>query len=222
MAARVARRAVVLATRLRDGAQHVLPDPNAPRHLVEAAAAALDRDDSSVVETAGETWFLAVHAPPHRLLIIGAVHTAQALAPLATAAGLAVTIIDPRSGFATEERFPGTHMEIAWPDEALAMAVADGRTAVVALSHDPKLDDPALDRALRSPAFYIGALGSRRSHAARLERLAEHGHTPETLARIRGPIGLPIGAVTAPEIAISIVAEIVATRRKATLNERRP
>ncbi len=221
MAARGARRAVVLATHLPDGAQQVLPDPGAPPHLTEAAAAALDRDESRVVEAGGESWFLSVQAPPHRLLIIGAVHIAQALAPLAAAAGLAVTIIDPRRGFATEARFPDTDMDITWPDEAPALLAADARTAVVALSHDPKLDDPALDRALRSPAFYIGALGSRRSHAARLERLAAFGHGPETLARIRGPVGLPIGAVTAPEIGISIVAEIIATRRRAALYERR-
>ncbi len=220
MAARGARRTVVLATRLPDGAQLVLPDQDAPRHVADAAATALGQDESRLVQTGGESWFFAVHAPPHRLLIIGAVHIAQALAPLATATGLAVTVIDPRRGFATEERFPGTVMECAWPDEAPALLAADARTAIVALSHDPKLDDPALDRALRSPAFYIGALGSRRSHAARLERLAATGHTPDILARIRGPVGLPIGAVTAPEIAISIVAEIVATRRKAALHER--
>jgi xanthine dehydrogenase accessory factor len=215
MQARADMRAVVLATRLADGAQHVLGDASAASPLLDAAAASLQRDDSRLINIDGEAWFLAVHAPPYRLLIIGAVHIAQALAPLATATGLAVTIIDPRRGFATADRFPNTAMNHAWPDEALDGLAIDGRTAVVALSHDPKLDDPALDRALRSRAFYIGALGSRKSHASRLERLAHLGHAPEILSRIRGPVGLRIGAVTAPEIGISILAEIIATRRGA-------
>jgi len=183
--------------------------------LHAAAAAALARDESRTAEIAGETWFLHVHAPPPRLLIVGAVHIAQALAPMAAAAGFAVTIVDPRTSFATNERFPGIALTHAWPDEALASLVPDARTAVITLTHDPKLDDPALDDALRSEAFFIGALGSRKTHAARLQRLAALGHDAENLARIRGPVGLPIGAVTAPEIAVSVLAQLVAARRNA-------
>jgi xanthine dehydrogenase accessory factor len=170
-------------------------------------------DTSTTVEIDGERWFLHVYNLPLRLFLIGAVHISQALARLAAPLGLNVSVIDPRAALATEERFPGITLMRDWPDEALDLALLDGRSAVVALTHDPKLDDPGLDRALRSPAFYIGALGSRKSHAARLERLAELGHAPDSLARIRGPVGLPIAAVTAPEIALSILAELVAVRR---------
>jgi xanthine dehydrogenase accessory factor len=128
---------------------------------------------------------------------------------------MAVTVVDPRRAFATDERFPGVAVSTDWPDEALDALVPDSRTAVVTLTHDPKLDDPALDRALRSDAMYIGALGSRKTHAARLERLRALGHDDAALARVRGPVGLDIGAVTAPEIALSIVAQLVAARRQA-------
>jgi xanthine dehydrogenase accessory factor len=215
LAARAAHRPAVLATRLPDGTQYVLPDQPAPVKLQDEAAMALRRDDSHMVEIDGERWFLAVHAPPHRLMIVGAVHIAQALAPLAAATGFAVTVVDPRRGFASAERFPGIALSHAWPDEALDALQPDNRTAVVTLTHDPKLDDPALDRALHSQTFYIGALGSRKTHAGRLERLATLGHAPEALARIHGPVGLRIGALTAPEIGLSILAEIVATRRGA-------
>ena len=211
---------VVLATRLPDGMQILMPDENAPPALQEAADAALSRDQSSVVVASDERWFLHVHAPSHRLLIVGAVHVAQALAPLAALVGLTVTIIDPRRGFASEDRFPGISLIHAWPDDALRQLKPDHRTAIVTLSHDPKLDDPALDVALRSDAFFIGALGSRKTHAARLDRLGAQGHTPADLSRIRGPVGLPLSAVTAPEIALSIVAEIVAARRGAALAAR--
>ena len=144
---------------------------------------------------------------------MGAVHAGQALAPLGAAMGFAVTVIDPRGSFATDERFPGITLNHDWPDEAMLALVPDARTAVVTLTHDPKLDDPALDVALRSPAFYVGALGSRRTHAKRVERLAELGHDAAAIARIAAPVGLDIGAVTAPEIALSIIAQIVARRR---------
>jgi len=217
LAARAAARPAVLATRLPDGAQHLLPDPSAPPALQEAASQALARDESRTEKIDGESWFLHVHVPPPRLLIVGAVHIAQALAPMAAATGFSVTILDPRTSFATTERFPGVTLAHAWPDEALASLAPDARTAVITLTHDPKLDDPALDRALRTEAFFIGALGSRKTHAARLQRLAALGHTAENLARIRGPVGLPIGAVTAPEIAVSVLAQLVAARRNATL-----
>ena len=131
-------------------------------------------------------------------------------------------MVDPRRSFATDERFPDVTVRTDWPDEAMAALRPDLRTAVVTMTHDPKLDDPALDRALRSPAFYIGALGSRKTHAARLQRLGELGHEAAALARIRGPVGLDIAAVTAPEIALSILAEIVAVRRGAALAQKPP
>jgi xanthine dehydrogenase accessory factor len=220
LAARREGRAVVLATRLADGAQTLLPDADAPPALADAAARAMARDQSASVEIGDAAWFLHVHAPAYRLIVVGAVHIAQALAPLAEALGQAVTIVDPRRSFATGERFPGVVLTHDWPDEALDKLRPDGRTAVVTLTHDPKLDDPALDRALRSACYFIGALGSRKTHAARLERLSALGHGPEDLARIRGPVGLALGAVTAPEIALSIAAEMVAARRGAALSVR--
>jgi xanthine dehydrogenase accessory factor len=131
-------------------------------------------------------------------------------------------VVDPRRSFASDERFPDVTISTEWPDDAMDALKPDSRTAIVTLTHDPKLDDPALDRALKSEAFYIGALGSRRTHASRLGRLRELGHDEAALARIRGPVGLNIEAVTAPEIALSILAEIVAVRRGAALAEKTP
>ncbi len=212
--------AIVLATHLPNGEQLLLPDDPAPPGVQDAASLALARDENRIAEVDGARWFLQVHAPPYRLVIVGAVHVAQALAGLAGALGYDVTIVDPRRSFATAERFPGVTLAHGWPDEALDALAPDGRTAVVTLTHDPKLDDPALDRALRSHAFYIGALGSRKTHAGRLERLASLGHAAGSLARIRGPVGLALGAVSAPEIALSILAEIVAVRRGAAIGRR--
>ena len=219
-ARRAARVATVLATRLPDGAQWLLPNPAAPRGLQDAAETALARGRAEAAELAGENWFLDVHLPPARLLIVGAVHVAQSLAPMAVAIGLAPVVIDPRAHFASAERFPGIAVDARWPDEAIAAASPDRQTAIVMLTHDPKLDDPALAAALRSEAFYLGVLGSRRTHAARLERLAALGFDAESLARLRGPVGLAIGAVTPAEIALAILAEIVAVRRGATLGAR--
>lgn len=211
------KRPVVLATRLPSGEQRLLPDPHAPAALDEAARRALERDESGTVRVEGAEWFLHAFNPPLRLVVVGAVHIAQALVPFAVPCGFALTIVDPRRAFASGERFPGVEISTEWPDEALERLRPDSRTAVVTLTHDPKLDDPALDRALASEAFYIGALGSRRTHAARLGRLHELGHGDDALARIRGPVGLNIEAVTAPEIALSIMAEIVGVRRNAPL-----
>ena len=211
---------VVLATKLDGGTQILLPDQPAVAGLQDAASLALARDESRVAEVDGERWFLHVHAPGYRLLVIGAVHVGQALATLAGPLGYAVTIIDPRGRFATEERFPGVTLSSDWPDQALDELAPDSRTAIVTLTHDPKLDDPALDRALRGAAFYIGALGSRKTHAGRLKRLAALGHQEDSLARIRGPVGLALGAVSAAEIALSILAEIVAVRRGSALARR--
>ena len=215
-ALRAARRdaqPLVLATRLPDGLQRLLPDPDAPTPLADAAAHALQRDASGTVTLDGATWFLQVQNPPVRLVLVGAVHIAQALVPLARPLDMAVTVVDPRRSFASPERFPDVALRTDWPDEALEALAPDARTAVVTLTHDPKLDDPALDRALRGAAFYVGALGSRKTHAARLERLRALGHGDAALARIRGPVGLRLGAVSAPEIALSVLAEIVAVRR---------
>ena len=172
---------------------------------------AIHEDDSGIVD---QDYFVQVVSPARRLIVVGAVHIAQALAPMAALAGYAVTIIDPRRAFATDARFPMVTMSGAWPDEALEQLKPDARTAVVTLTHDPKLDDPALEIALKSPVFYIGALGSRKTHAKRLERLKARGFDDATLSRIHGPIGLRIGAVTQAEIAVSILGELTAVRRQ--------
>ncbi len=218
--ARREKRAVVVATRLADG-QQALFDPvaegdgplDAP--LAEAAREGLRRDRSQTLEHEGERWFLQVLNPPLRLFVVGAVHIAQPLAEMAARAGFGVQIVDPRSAFASELRFPGVAVDTAWPDRALEDAGLDARTAVVTLTHDPKLDDPALHAALRSPVFYIGSLGSRKTHGARLGRLRKAGFDDEALARIHGPVGLAIGAQSPAEIAVAILAEIVATLRGA-------
>jgi xanthine dehydrogenase accessory factor len=211
--ARVEKRPVVLATHLVSARQAILPDPQFPNALNEAAIGALSADKSMTVNVEDARWFLHVHNLPLRLFLIGAVHISQALVQFSKPLGLHTVVIDPRPALATSERFPGISLMCEWPDEAIDLCKLDTRSAVVALTHDPKLDDPALDRALKSSAFYIGALGSRRSHAARLERLASLGHDLSSLSRIRGPVGLPIAAVTASEIALSILAELVSVRR---------
>ena len=217
--ARGQKRPIVVATQLPGGGgdQRLLPDPSAPDHLNEIAREVLISDVSGTHKIDGVDWFMHAYNPPLRLVIVGAVHIAQALVQFSGACGYATTVVDPRRSFASDERFPNVTSSGAWPDEAMDEFKPDSRTAVVTLTHDPKLDDPALDRALKSGAFYIGALGSRRTHAARLKRLRELGHTDEAMARIRGPVGLNIEAVTAPEIAASIIAEIIAVRRGAPL-----
>ncbi len=214
-AARAAKRPVVLATLLSDGTQMLLPDPAQSDALNAAALQALDRDESLTISLEGADVFLHAYAPPIRLVIVGAVHIAQSLVPMAAHLGVSVIVVDPRRSFATEERFPNVTLMDDWPDDAMDKISPDSRTAVITLTHDPKLDDPALDRALRSEAFYIGSLGSRKTHANRLARLRELGHDDAALARIRGPVGLNIGAITAPEIALSILAEFVSVRRNA-------
>ena len=216
-AARAEGRGVVLATDLSGGTQLLLPDDPAPDGLNELAVRALDGDRSTTVQAGAKTWFLHAYATPLRLVVVGAVHIAQALVPMAAGLGYAVMVTDPRRAFASDERFPGVTISTDWPDEALDLWKPDPRTAVVTLTHDPKLDDPALDRALKSPAFYIGALGSRKTAAARMGRLRALGHDDAATARIRGPVGLDIAAVTAGEIALSIMAEIVAVRRGAAM-----
>ena len=214
-AARAARRPVVLATWLDGDRQALLSRGDAPAGLAEASARALARDQAEVVDTADGRVFLEPHNPPRRLVLVGAVHIAQPLAAMAGLAGFAVTVVDPRTAFATEARFPGVPLVTEWPDQGLAGLGLDARAAVVTLTHDPKLDDPALLVALASPAFYVGCLGSRKTHAARLERLTAAGVLPAALARLRGPVGLRIGATSPAEIAVSILGEIIAALRGA-------
>ncbi len=208
-----AKRPVVRATNLATGASRLLHPLEAgdgdDLGLAAAAREALARDRSGAVETPGGPVFLRVYQARVRLLVVGAVHVAQALAPMALQAGLEVIVIDPRRAFATGPRFPGVKVVGEWPAEAMALLGLDRRTAVVTLAHDPKIDDPALAAALRSEAFYVGALGSRRSHAARLERLRALGFADADLGRIHGPVGLAIGAVSPGEIAVSILAQLV-------------
>ncbi len=171
------------------------------------------RDDrSKLFDQDGQSLFVQVFNKPLRMLIIGAVHISQALVPMAATAGFDVTVIDPRGSFATDARFPGVTLSEEWPDDALKELAPDARTAVVTLTHDPKLDDRALEIALKSEAFYIGSLGSRRTHASRLERLGELGFGEDDFARINGPIGLNLGATSPAEIAVSILAQIVAAK----------
>ena len=221
-AERAAKRAVVLLTRLSDGAQLLWPGDEMPDALVEASKAALGSEEAGNVTLGDESWFIHPHNPPLRIIVVGAVHIAQAMAPMAAPLGFSMVVVDPRRAFANEERLPGITLSTDWPDEAMEALAPDARTAVVTLTHDPKLDDPALDAALKSEAFYIGALGSRRTHAKRVARLTELGHGAEAMGRIHAPVGLNIEAITAPEIALSIMAEIVAARRGAALGSVRP
>ncbi|UWQ44357.1 XdhC family protein [Leisingera aquaemixtae] len=182
------------------------------RRLARGAYPDRMRMDRSGLEEDGET-FVAVHNPPLRLVVVGAVHIAQALVPMARIAGYDPVIIDPRAAFASAERFPGEALMDDWPDEAVQKLGLDSRTALVLLTHDPKLDDPALLAALAADVFYIGALGSKKTHAARIARLQEAGFTEAQIARIHGPIGLDIGAAGPAEIAVSILAEMTAVLR---------
>lgn len=170
------------------------------------------RSDRSGMEDDGR--FIAIHNPPLRLIVVGAVHIAQPLLTIARTCGYACTLVDPRGAFGSDARFPGERIVDDWPDEALAALAPDARTAVVTLTHDPKLDDPALRFALRAPVFYIGALGSKKTHAKRVERLLAAGFTEAEIARIHAPVGLDIAARTPAEIAVSVMAQIIASLRR--------
>jgi len=218
---RVSRRnkiPVVLITNLDDGTQQIYRDQDRVAELdpvlTEKAREALRRDQSTEVEHASTRYFLQVFSLPLRLFLVGAVHIAQSLNDMATIAGFDVSIIDPREAYADSQRFPGVEITRTWPDQALNDAAIDHRCAIVTLAHDPKLDDDALTVAVRSDAFYIGSLGSKKTHAARLRRLREAGFDESELARIRGPVGLAIGAISPAEISVSVLAEIVATLRE--------
>jgi xanthine dehydrogenase accessory factor len=221
-AARRERRAGALVTRLSDGEQRFVGAEAAGTDpLGEALEAALRAGKSGIVEWNGESWFLTVLVPPVRLAMVGAVHISQALAPIARIAGFDPTIIDPRTAFATPERFPDTPILAQWPQEALAAAPLDRYTAICLLTHDSKIDDPALVAALKADCFYIGALGSRKTHAKRIERMRAEGFDAAAIERIHAPIGLDIGAVSPAEIAVSIVGEIIAALRRKPLRSER-
>ena len=211
---RAARRAAVVVTNQDSGAQRlVTQDKVAADPLKDVLEAHLRSGKSGVEETAEGRVFLTVHVPPTRLVVIGAVHISQALAPIAALLGYDVTIVDPRTAFASPERFPGVKVIAEWPDKALPPLGVDRYTAFVALTHDPKVDDPALLHALERNCFYIGALGSRKTHGRRIERLKDQGASDAALSRIHAPIGLPIGAVSPPEIAVAIMGEITSRLR---------
>jgi xanthine dehydrogenase accessory factor len=212
---RAARRAAVLVTDLASGEQRLVRETEAAADpLGEAIRDRLRQGKSGLVEAEGRQLFLTVQVPPVRVLAVGAVHISQALAPIARGLDLDVTVLDPRTAFATPERFPNVPVIAEWPDEAIPRIGLDRYTALLALTHDPKIDDPALNAALKAECFYIGALGSRKTHGARVERLKSAGFSEAEIARIHAPIGLDIGAVSPAEIALSILAEIVATLRK--------
>lgn len=218
--ARTKRRAVTLATRLSDAAEALVYRDDAKGELagdagiLAAARRAMDIGKSETVDIGGAKIFLNVYVPPPRLVIVGAVHIAQSLAPMAAMLEFDVTVVDPRGAWATTQRFPGVKVIQDWADEAFQAMGLDVSTAVVTLTHDPKLDDPALEAALKSDVFYIGALGSRRTHAKRKERLAEVGITEEMFARVHGPVGLNIGAKSPAEIAVSILGQIIEVRAR--------
>jgi xanthine dehydrogenase accessory factor len=214
-AERAARRAAILITEVATGEQHLVREDEVAAHpLADLLRDRMRLGKSGLVVEAGTELFLTVQVPPVRVVVIGAVHISQALAPMIRGLDFDVTIIDPRTAFASPERFPDTTVLAEWPDAALRRLGLDRYTALVALTHDPKIDDPALDGALKAPCFYIGALGSKKTHARRIERLAGAGFTEAEIARIHAPIGLDIGAVSPAEIAVSILAEIVATLRQ--------
>lgn len=217
---RAAQRPAALVTRLTDGEQALVETDQiagtlqlAPVDLAKARQRMMGNQSGMLDES--ESLFVRVHAPPPRLLIVGAAHIAQSLASMAGMAGYDVTVIDPRRAFASTERFPGVAISTEWPDEAMARLAPDASTAVVTLTHDPKLDDPALAAALVSPAFYIGALGSTRTHAKRIERLTAMG-LADQIQRIHAPVGLDLGGRHPVEIAIAILAQIIGVRYQGT------
>ena len=215
---RAARRAAMLITDTQTGEQRLVKGGEiAGDPLAEQLDGALRMGKSRSVEVDGRGYFITVQVPPVRILCIGAVHISQALAPMAKRADFDLTIVDPRTAFATPERFPGVHLIAQWPQDVLPELRIDRYTGVCLLTHDPKIDDPALIAALRADCFYIGALGSRKTHAKRVERMMAEGFTQEDLSRIHAPIGLDIGSVSPAEIAVSVLGEIIAALRKKPL-----
>ena len=221
-AERAARRPVLVVTDMAGGGQRLV---RAKDVAADPLSAELEKylrmGKSGMIEVDGKKTFITVHAPTAKLLIVGAVHISQALAPMARALDYDVTVVDPRTAFASPERFPDVPVIAEWPDVALPPLNVDHYTAFVALTHDPKIDDPALLHALERNCFYIGALGSRKTHGRRLERLKQQGASDAALARIHAPIGLDIGAVSPAEIAVAIIAQITARRRMPNAAETR-
>lgn len=212
---RAARRAAVVVTDLANGEQRLVKAADVPRDpLKDLIEKRIRSGKSGTEETSQGRFFLTAHVPPPRLVITGAVHISQALAPIAKLLGYDVTIVDPRTAFASIERFPEVKVIAEWPDIALPPLGIDRYTAFAALTHDPKIDDPALTHALARDCFYIGALGSKKTHARRLDRLKAQGLSDAELARIHAPIGLQIGAVSPPEIALAIMGEITQRLRR--------
>ena len=214
-AEREARRAVILVTNVASGQSRLVKAADVPKDPLRAALAErLRTGKSGIVETPEGHAFFTVYVPAPQLVITGAVHISQALAPIGKMLGYDVTIVDPRTAFASPERFPDVKVVAEWPDQALPPLNVDRYTAFVALTHDPKIDDPALTHALSRDCFYIGALGSRKTHARRIERLRQQGLTDADLSRIHAPIGLDIGAVSPAEIAVAIMAQITEKLRE--------
>lgn len=214
-AERAARRPAILVTELTGGAQRIVRPAEAAGDPLAPALKAAFRSGKSTLAGEGEgRSFLTVQVPPPRMVVIGAVHISQALAPMAKLTDFDLTIVDPRTAFATPERFPDVRLLARWPEEVMDELALDPFTALVALTHDPKIDEPALEAGLKAGCFYVGALGSRRTHAKRLERLTARGLAPEETGRIQAPIGLDIGAVSPAEIAVAILAQVIAALRK--------
>jgi xanthine dehydrogenase accessory factor len=213
--ARRTRRAAVVVTDLSGGPSRLVVEGDAVEGpLSGEIVQRLRSGKSGLVSIDNHDWFLNVHLPPARIVVIGAVHISQALAPMAALAGFAVRIIDPRTAFATPERFEGVDLVTEWPQDALTQQPLDRFTALVAVTHDPKIDDPGIIAALKAGCFYIGALGSRKTHAKRLERLAAEGFGVAETNRISAPIGLDIGAATPAEIAVATLADIIQALRR--------
>jgi xanthine dehydrogenase accessory factor len=214
-AERETRRAAIIVTDVASGKQRLVKAADAPKDPLRSALAERLRTGKSGMEDTPEgRVFLTVYVPAPQLVITGAVHISQALAPIGKMLGYDVTIVDPRTAFASVERFPDVKVVAEWPDEALPPLNVDRYTAFVALTHDPKIDDPALSHALSRDCFYIGALGSRKTHARRVERLKQQGFSDADIARIQAPIGLDIGAVSPAEIAVAIMAQITEKLRE--------
>jgi xanthine dehydrogenase accessory factor len=226
IAASRAGKPAAIATHLVSGLQSLIEGTETTGNLpVDDAiktgiSKALAEDRSTTIETQSGNIFIEVFNPPLRCFIVGAVHIAQPLARMAVELGYRVAVIDPRTAFATDARFPEIELSTEWPDEALQRLRPDKRSAVITLTHDPKLDDPALVEALKSQAFYIGALGSRKTHVNRLRRLGELGFKDSDFARIHGPVGLNIGALSPAEIAVAILGQVTAVLRADRLKER--
>ena len=208
------RNTIIVATELESGQQIILNNNDKNNQIYNSAKALIKKGKSDIVNIDNQRWFINISLPPLRLVTVGAVHIAQPLAEIATIAGYEVTIIDPRAAFANNKRFPNINIVNEWPEEALIDFKIDNRTAVVTLTHDPKLDDSALYAALNSKAFYIGSLGSKKTHNARIERLKIAGFNEDAIKKIHGPVGLSIGAKSPQEIAISIMSELILCRHE--------